>query len=51
MGIEVRDARVGDGSAIARIHDDMGAYYAELAPQNFQRPRLDGFAEELDAML
>lgn len=45
----VRAARLGDGEALTRIHRDMAAYYADLAPHHFQTPTLDGFAEELDA--
>jgi GNAT superfamily N-acetyltransferase len=47
--IVVRETRPGDGRAIARIHADMARYYLELAPEYFQMPALDGFAEELDA--
>src|SRR3954451_19459035 len=47
----VRPARVGDEAALVRIHDDMGAYYAELAPDHFRRPQVDGYAEDLRAEL
>src|SRR3954463_6959301 len=47
----VRPARPGDEPALVRIHDDMGAYYAELAPDHFHRPRLDRYADELRAEL
>jgi GNAT superfamily N-acetyltransferase len=46
--ITVREARLGDGEALTRIHGNMAAYYADLAPNHFRTPVLDGFAEELD---
>jgi GNAT superfamily N-acetyltransferase len=49
--ITVRDARPGDGAALARIHGQMAAYYAALAPEHFHSTDLDGFAEEVDAAL
>jgi GNAT superfamily N-acetyltransferase len=49
--IAVRRARKSDAAALARIHADMGAYYAELAPELFHAPDLEGFelvlAEEI----
>lgn len=47
--ITVREVRPGDGEALTRIHRDTAVYYAELAPEYFQVPMLEGFAEELDA--
>src|SRR4051794_27737013 len=41
----VRRARPGDEHALARIHRDMGDYYAELAPERFQRPAEEGLVE------
>jgi len=41
--IEVRRARKSDAAALVRIHADMGAYYAELAPELFHDPDLQGF--------
>ena len=41
--IEVRRARKSDAPALVRIHADMGAYYAELAPELFHDPDLQGF--------
>ncbi len=41
--IEVRRARRSDAAALVRIHADMGAYYAELAPELFHDPDLQGF--------
>jgi GNAT superfamily N-acetyltransferase len=49
--ITVRDARPGDGAALARIHGEMAAYYAALAPEHFHLPDLATFAEEVDAAL
>ena len=47
--ITVREVRLGDGEALARIHRDIAVYYSELAPEHFHVPVLEGFAEELDA--
>ena len=44
----VREARPGDGAALARIHVEAAEYYARLAPREFQVPSLDGLAEALD---
>jgi len=44
----IREAQQGDGVARVRIHGDMGAYYADLAPDHFQMPELDGLADVLD---
>ena len=41
--IEVRRARKSDAAALVRIHADMGAYYAEVAPELFHDPDLQGF--------
>ena len=51
MDFVVRKARPGDGEAIARIHADMADHYAELAPERFRRPALDGYAAVIDAEL
>jgi len=48
-GMLIRRAQAGDGEALARIHADMAAHYAELAPDRFRRPDLDGSAAILDA--
>jgi GNAT superfamily N-acetyltransferase len=45
----VRRARAGDGAALARLHRELGAYYAALAPAEFRLPELDGLATALDA--
>lgn len=47
--VAVRRPRPGDGQALVRIHRDLASHYANLAPGRFQEPRLDGFAQELDA--
>jgi hypothetical protein len=49
--VSVRDARSGDGAALAALHQEMGAYYAELAPEHFRRPDVDGMAAEIDREL
>ena len=51
MPVTVRDARPGDGAALAALHEQMGAYYAELAPEHFRRPDVDGMAVEIDREL
>jgi len=43
----VRHGRPGDGAAIARIHRENSAYYAELAPDLFRAPDAGGLAEFL----
>jgi GNAT superfamily N-acetyltransferase len=45
--MRIRPARPGDEHALARIHRDMGDYYAELAPERFQPPAQDGLVEML----
>jgi GNAT superfamily N-acetyltransferase len=45
--MRIRPARPGDEHALARIHRDMGDYYAALAPERFRRPAADGLAEML----
>jgi GNAT superfamily N-acetyltransferase len=49
--LEIRAARPGDGPALERIHAEMGAYYAALAPHHFQVPAIEGLAAQLDAEL
>jgi GNAT superfamily N-acetyltransferase len=39
----VRRATPDDAEALVRIHADMGAYYAQLAPELFHNPDLEGF--------
>jgi GNAT superfamily N-acetyltransferase len=51
MTPSVRHARRGDGAALAAMHEELGAYYAELAPRHFVRPDVTGLAAELDAEL
>jgi GNAT superfamily N-acetyltransferase len=40
----IREPRVGDGAAMARIWLDTGAYYAGLDPEHFRVPSADGLA-------
>lgn len=47
----VRRAQPGDGAALARLHGELGAYYAALAPAEFRLPQLNGLAATLDAEL
>jgi GNAT superfamily N-acetyltransferase len=49
--VSVRAGRPGDGAALVALHEEMGAYYAELAPEHFRRPATDGLAAELDRAL
>ena len=46
--MSVRPARPGDGAALARLHSDLDAYYAALAPAELRLPELDGLDAELD---
>ena len=46
--MNVRRARVEDAAALARIHSDMAAHYADLAPERFRRPDVSGFVEYLE---
>jgi GNAT superfamily N-acetyltransferase len=47
----VRDARPGDGDAIAPLSRDSAAYYRELAPDDFRYPDEEGQAAWLDSFL
>jgi GNAT superfamily N-acetyltransferase len=40
--VRVREAVPGDGPAIARVHSENAAYYAELAPDLFRIPDVEG---------
>lgn len=44
LALSVRPARKADGEALARIHADMLAHYAEVDPEAFHAPDLTGFA-------
>jgi hypothetical protein len=44
VAVVVRQARPGDGDAIARTWLSAGRYYAGLAPEHFQVPRAEGLA-------
>jgi len=48
MSVSIRIARPGDGAAIAALWLDAGSYYAELDPEHFQIPDIDGLAERID---
>jgi GNAT superfamily N-acetyltransferase len=45
--VSVRPARPGDEQGLVALHEEMGGYYAELAPQHFRRPDVDGLVAEL----
>jgi GNAT superfamily N-acetyltransferase len=47
-GITVRNARAGDGPALARIHLANNAYHRELAPELFRKVEEDSLAEFMD---
>jgi GNAT superfamily N-acetyltransferase len=49
--LSLRVARPGDGAALVALHEEMGRYYAELAPEQFRRPDVDGLARDLDGEL
>jgi GNAT superfamily N-acetyltransferase len=51
MTVTVRPARSGDGAAISRAWLSAGAYYADLDPEHFQVPRVEGLAENRDNLL
>jgi GNAT superfamily N-acetyltransferase len=48
MEVLIRPGRPGDGAAIARIHSESSAYYADQAPALFNRPEGEGLAEFLE---
>ena len=45
MGVSVRQARQGDGAAIARIHRDNAAYYLDVLGGDFRLPDEEGLVE------
>jgi GNAT superfamily N-acetyltransferase len=47
----VRDAEPGDGEGIAEVWASVGAYYAELDPEHFQVPRVEGLAQGFEEVL
>src|SRR3954452_2347167 len=51
MPLSLRPARPGDEHGLVAVHEELGDYYAELAPQHFRRPDVDGLAAELAAEL
>jgi GNAT superfamily N-acetyltransferase len=40
--VRVREARPGDGDAIAQMHIESAAYYRSLSPESFRLPDEDG---------
>jgi ribosomal protein S18 acetylase RimI-like enzyme len=50
-GISIRRAKDGDGSALVRVHEELGATYAGLAPELFQQPVTTGLADEFNALV
>ena len=44
-GLKIREARPGDGAAIARVHRETAAYYVDLAPELFRMPDDAGLVE------
>jgi len=49
--VEIRDARPGDGEALARMWLEEGRYYAALEPELFRVPTEDGLAGWIEARL
>ena len=49
--MEVRNARPGDGAALAQIWAENAAYYFDLFPDDFRLPNSEGFARRLDQAL
>jgi GNAT superfamily N-acetyltransferase len=47
----IRRARPGDGPAFVRMHEELGATYASLAPELFQRPVTTGLVGEFEALV
>jgi hypothetical protein len=47
----IRRARPGDGSALVRMHEELGETYAGMAPDQFQRPVTTGLVEEIEALV
>jgi GNAT superfamily N-acetyltransferase len=45
--VYIREARPGDGAAIAAVHRENSAYYVGLAPDLFRPPDETGLAESL----
>jgi GNAT superfamily N-acetyltransferase len=49
--VEIRDARPGDGEALAAMWSEEGRYYAALDPDAFQVPTEDGIVEWIEELL
>jgi ribosomal protein S18 acetylase RimI-like enzyme len=50
-GITIRQARHGDGQALAELHVDTAATLHALDPSRFRMPDIDGIAEWIDGDL
>ena len=50
MTVTVRRAISGDGAGISRAWLSAGTYYADLDPEHFQVPRVEGLAEDWDGL-
>lgn len=44
----IRDARGGDGAALATLQLDMAEYYRQLQPDDFRMPDSDGLSNHFD---
>jgi len=51
MAVTIRAARPGDGSGMARAWASAADYYADLDPEHFQRPQLQGLAESFEGSI
>ena len=47
-GVTIRQARVGDGQALAELHLDTAATLHELDPSRFRMPDTEGMADWID---
>lgn len=44
----IRDARAGDGAALAALQLEVAEYYLQLEPDDFRRPDSDGLVDHFD---
>jgi GNAT superfamily N-acetyltransferase len=44
----IRDARGGDGTALAALHLDVAEYYLQLQPDDFRMPDAEGLADHFE---
>ena len=51
MAVTIRAARHGDGSDMAHAWASAADYYADLDPEHFQRPQLEGLAESFEGSI